>query len=122
MAIKFPNYDVLIYIRTYIGSSVEFGKRGNVFMKDSWSSAITAYPAQGVVSDIKVRDNLHAQFNKIEQLFPTGSTVFFIGKPYAGSEGTVLDPMLVYSCGRVQGKLKAFTNTFYTLHYIHYFT
>ncbi|EDW06116.2 uncharacterized protein Dmoj_GI16439, partial [Drosophila mojavensis] len=106
MAIKFPNYDVLIYIRTYIGSSVEFGKRGNVFMKDSWSSAITAYPAQGVVSDIKVRDNLHAQFNKIEQLFPTGSTVFFIGKPYAGSEGTVLDPMLVYSCGRVQVNIR----------------
>lgn len=106
MAIKFPSYDILLYIRTYAGSSVEFGQRGTVFMKDSWNSTLTAYPAQGVVTDLKVRDNMRAQFNKIEQLFPTGSTVFFIGNPYAGSEGTVLDPMLVYSCGRVQGMCK----------------
>lgn len=116
MAIKFPSYDVLVYIRTYTGSSVEFGKRGSVYMKDSWNSTLTAYPAQGVVSGIKVQDNMHAQFNKIEQLFPKGSTVFFIGNPYAGSEGTVLDPMLVYSCGRIQGMLKASTKTFYSNH------
>ncbi|XP_032296461.1 5'-3' exoribonuclease 1 isoform X2 [Drosophila virilis] len=106
MGIKFANYYVLVYIRTYAGSSVEFGQRGSIFMQDSWNSSVTPYPAQGVVSDITVRDNLHVQFRKIEQLFPVGSTVFFIGEPYAGSEGTVLDPMLVYSCGRVQVNLR----------------
>lgn len=104
MGIRFANYDVLVYIRTYAGSSVEFGQQGSVYMKDSWSSTVTAYPAQGVVADIQVRENMRQQFKKIEELFPVGSCVFFIGNPYFGSEGTVLDPLLVYSCGRVQGK------------------
>ncbi|XP_033150232.1 5'-3' exoribonuclease 1 [Drosophila busckii] len=106
MGIKFHNYDVLLYIRTYAGSSVEFGQRGDVYMKDAWSTAVTAYPAQGVVSDIDVRDNMRQHFSKIEELFPVGSTIFFIGTPYFGSEGTVLDPQLVYSCGRIQISIK----------------
>lgn len=104
MGIRFANYKVLVYIRTYAGSSVDFGQQGSVFMKDSWSSTITAYPAQGVVANIQVQENMRQQFKKIEELFPVGSCVFFIGNPYFGSEGTVLDPLLVYSCGRVQGK------------------
>lgn len=114
MGIRFANYDVLVYIRTYAGSSVEFGQQGSVYMKDSWNSQVTAYPAQGVVADIQVRENMRQQFRKIEELFPVGSCVFFIGNPYFGSEGTVLDPLLVYTCGRVQGKFAAclvFCNT-----------
>ncbi|KAH8399870.1 hypothetical protein KR215_003675, partial [Drosophila sulfurigaster] len=102
MGIKFPNYNVILYVRTYTGSNVDFGPRGNVFMRDTWSTKLTPYPAQGVVADIKVQNNMRKQFNKIEQLFPAGSTAFFIGSPNYGNEVTVLDPMLVYSCGRLQ--------------------
>ncbi|BFF99890.1 5'-3' exoribonuclease 1 [Drosophila madeirensis] len=102
MGIQFDNYDVLVYVRTYAGSSVHFGAKGTVQMKDAWSSSITEYPAQGLVCELSVQKNMRQQFSKIEQLFPSGSLVFFIGSPYYGSEGTVLDPLLVYSCGRIQ--------------------
>ncbi|SPP89993.1 blast:5'-3' exoribonuclease 1 [Drosophila guanche] len=102
MGIQFDNYDVLVYVRTYAGSSVHFGAKGTVQMKDAWSSSITEYPAQGLVCELSVQNNMRQQFSKIEQLFPSGSLVFFIGSPYYGSEGTVLDPLLVYSCGRIQ--------------------
>lgn len=48
------------------------------------------------------------QPKKIENLFPTDSTVFFLGSPYFGSEGTVLNPMLVYECGRLKGNNNAY--------------
>ncbi|XP_030381323.1 5'-3' exoribonuclease 1 isoform X2 [Scaptodrosophila lebanonensis] len=102
MGIQFDNYDVLVYFRTYAGSSIEFGHKGNVNMVDSWSHAVTAYPAQGIVTDLNVRENMKHQFSKVEELFPAGCQVFFIGYPYYGSEGCVLDPLLVYTCGRIQ--------------------
>ncbi|XP_022219524.2 5'-3' exoribonuclease 1 isoform X2 [Drosophila obscura] len=106
MGIQFDNYDVLVYVRTYAGSSVDFGAKGTVHMKDAWSSSITEYPAQGVVGELSVQKNMRQQFSKIEQLFPSGCLVFFIGSPYHGSEGTVLDPLLVYSCGRIQVNIR----------------
>ncbi|XP_023037065.1 5'-3' exoribonuclease 1 [Drosophila willistoni] len=106
MGIKFDNYDVLVYVRTYAGSSVEFGKNCSVYTKDAWSSTVTGYPAQGLVANLAVHENMKNQFRKIEELFPVGSQVFFIGNPYYGSEGTVLDPLLVYSCGRVQVNIR----------------
>lgn len=43
------------------------------------------------------------QPKKVEHLFPKDSIVFFLGSPYFGSEGTVLNPLLVYECGRLKG-------------------
>lgn len=105
MGIQFASYEVLVYVRTYAGSSVEFGPKGEVFNRDAWSSTVTGYPAHGVVADLIVKENMRQQFRNMEDLFPVGCPIFFIGNPYYGSEGTVLDPMLVYNCGRIQGML-----------------
>lgn len=104
MGIKFHNYNVLVYVRTYAGSSVEFGPKGTLYMQDSWSSSVTSYPAQGVLGELVVSEGKRQKYHKVEDLFPIGCPVFFIGNPYYGSEGTVGDPQLAYSCGRIQGK------------------
>jgi len=101
MGIQFHNYDVLVYVRTYAGSSTEFGAKGTLKVRDAWSSAITGYPAQGVVAELAVKESMRKQFSKVEDFFPAGSPIFFIGNPYYGSEGTVMDPLLAYSCGRI---------------------
>ncbi|KAH8280639.1 hypothetical protein KR054_003132, partial [Drosophila jambulina] len=106
MGIKFHNYNVLVYVRTYAGSSLEFGPKGSLITQDSWSSSVTGYPAQGVVTDLTVSESLRQKFRNVEELFPVGSPVFFIGNPYYGSEGTVLDPSLAYSCGRIKVNIR----------------
>ncbi|XP_017029201.1 5'-3' exoribonuclease 1 isoform X2 [Drosophila kikkawai] len=106
MGIKFHNYQVLVYVRTYAGSSLDFGPKGTLFMQDSWSSSVTGYPAQGVVAELTVSEGLRQKFHNVEELFPVGSPVFFIGNPYYGSEGTVLDPSLAYSCGRIKVNIR----------------
>ncbi|XP_017089098.2 5'-3' exoribonuclease 1 isoform X1 [Drosophila bipectinata] len=106
MGIQFSSYEVLVYVRTYAGSSVEFGPKGEIFMRDAWSSSVTGYPAHGVVADLIVKENMRQQFRNMEELFPVGCPIFFIGNPYYGSEGTVLDPMLVYNCGRIQVNIR----------------
>ncbi|KAH8294459.1 hypothetical protein KR018_007499, partial [Drosophila ironensis] len=106
MGIEFPNYDVLVYVCPFAGSTIEFGSKGEIYTRDAWSKILTAYPSQGVVTNLAVQENMRQQFNKIDELFPVNSPVFFIGKPYFGSEGTVLDPQLVYSCGRIKVNLR----------------
>ncbi|XP_037723371.1 5'-3' exoribonuclease 1-like isoform X2 [Drosophila subpulchrella] len=106
MGIQFHNYDVLVYVRTYAGSSTEFGAKGTLKVRDAWSSAVTGYPAQGVVAELAVKESMRKQFSKVEDFFPAGSPIFFIGNPYYGSEGTVMDPLLAYSCGRIQVNIR----------------
>ncbi|XP_017064851.1 5'-3' exoribonuclease 1 [Drosophila eugracilis] len=106
MGIEFANFDVLVYVRTFSGSTTEFGAKGKLMERDAWSEAVTAYPAQGVVADLVVKENMRKQFNKVEEFFPAGSQVFFIGNPYYGSEGTVQDPLLAYTCGRIQVSIR----------------
>ncbi|XP_016995150.3 5'-3' exoribonuclease 1 [Drosophila takahashii] len=106
MGIQFANYDVLVYVRTFAGSSTEFGAKGVIKVKDAWSSTVTGYPAQGVVAELAVKESLRKQFRKVEDFFPAGSSIFFIGNPYYGSEGTVQDPLLAYSCGRIQVNIR----------------
>lgn len=40
---------------------------------------------------------------KIEDFYPVGTPIFLLSSPYFGCEGKILDPKLVYSCGRIQG-------------------
>ncbi|XP_036318531.1 5'-3' exoribonuclease 1 isoform X1 [Rhagoletis pomonella] len=102
MGIEFDDFTVLVHVRTYIGSTYTCGSQGKIIVNDAWSQSVTAYPAQGVVSEIAVQKNFVLQPKKVENLFPTDSTVFFLGSPYFGSEGTVLNPLLVYECGRLK--------------------
>ncbi|KAM7349373.1 5'-3' exoribonuclease pacman isoform 1-T2 [Cochliomyia hominivorax] len=102
MGIEFPDYTVLVHVRTYMGSSYVCGSQGKVSINEVWSQSTTAYPAHGVVSEIAVHNSLKNQHKKIEQLFPENSRIFFVGSPYYGSEGIVINPMLVYECGRLK--------------------
>ncbi|XP_017055153.1 5'-3' exoribonuclease 1 [Drosophila ficusphila] len=106
MGIQFANYDVLVYVRTFAGSTVEFGQRGALKERDTWSTSVTGYPAQGVLAELVTGGIRRKQFRKVEKFFSVGSTVFFIGNPYYGSEGVVQDPMLAYSCGRIQVNIR----------------
>ncbi|XP_075158427.1 5'-3' exoribonuclease pacman [Haematobia irritans] len=102
MGIEFADLSVLVHVRTYVGSSYICGSQGKVSLNEMWSSTTTAYPAQGVVSQIAVQNTLTNQVKKIEHLFPENSRIFFVGSPYYGSEGIVMNPMLVYECGRLK--------------------
>ncbi|KAL9874160.1 5'-3' exoribonuclease 1-like isoform 2-T3 [Glossina fuscipes fuscipes] len=102
MGIEINDLNVMIHVRTFAGSSVVCGSQGKVSTNEIWNEKITIYPAQGLVSQIAVQHPLNNQFKRIEQLFPENSRIFFIGNPYYGSEGIVMNPMLVYECGRLK--------------------
>lgn len=102
MGVEYADFSVMVHVRTYIGSSYVCGSQGKVAMNEVWSQTTTAYPAQGVVSQISVHNCVINHHKKIEQLFPERSSIFFVGNPYYGSEGIVMNPMLVYECGRLQ--------------------
>lgn len=103
MGIDFGELCVLVKVRVYIGSKINFNFNGRVIKNDSWSENVITYPAQGLVSKISVHNELSNEYATIENLYPEGSKVFFIGNPYYGSEGIVLNPLLVYECGRLKG-------------------
>lgn len=103
MGIEFPDLTVMVHAQTYLGLSYICGSQGKVTTNEIWSTTTTAYPAQGVVYDIAVNNMTTNQHKKIEQLFPENSRIFFVGNPYYGSEGVVMNPMLVYECGRLKG-------------------
>lgn len=105
MGIEFDDLSVLLHVRTCAGSTFACASQGKVLMNDVWSQHTTVYPAQGVVAEIAVHNNLDNQHKKIEHLFPENSKIFFIGNPYYGGEGVVMNPMLVYECGRLQGNV-----------------
>lgn len=107
MGIEFSDLTVLVHVRTYVGSSYICGSQGKVSLNEMWSQTTTAYPAQGVVLEIAVQNSPVSQVKKIEQLFPENSRIFFVGNPYYGSEGVIMDPMLVYECGRLKGISKS---------------
>lgn len=102
MGIELEDFSVLVHVRIHIGTTYASGNQGKIIVNDAWGYSVTAYPAQTVVSEIAVQKCVVTQPKKIENLFPTDSTVFFLGSPYFGSEGTVLNPMLVYECGRLK--------------------
>ncbi|XP_054086782.1 5'-3' exoribonuclease 1 isoform X3 [Zeugodacus cucurbitae] len=102
MGIEFEDFAVLVHVRVHVGTTCTCGNQGKIIINDAWGHSVTAYPAQAVVSEISVQKSVATQPKKVENLFPTDSTVFFLGSPYFGSEGTVLNPMLVYECGRLK--------------------
>ena len=44
------------------------------------------------------------QSKKVEDEFPIGTSIYMLSNPYFGSEGKVIDPLLVYECGRIKGE------------------
>lgn len=103
MGIDFGELTVLVKARTYVGTKLHCNLQGKVTKVDSWSDSIISYPAQGLVSKIPVYNEIINQYEAIEHLYPEESKIFFIGNPYYGSEGTVINPLLVYECGRLKG-------------------
>ncbi|XP_018800269.1 PREDICTED: 5'-3' exoribonuclease 1 [Bactrocera latifrons] len=102
MGIELDDFSVLVHVRVHIGTTCVCGNQGKIIVNDAWGYSVTAYPAQTVVAEIAVQKSGVTQPKKVENFFPTDSTVFFLGSPYFGSEGTVLNPMLVYECGRLK--------------------
>ncbi|XP_032580965.1 5'-3' exoribonuclease 1 [Drosophila sechellia] len=102
MGIQFANYDVLVYVRTFAGNSTEFHAKGDLVVRDSWSRSVTGHPAQGVVANLNVWEKSSKHILNVEHYFPVGSSIFLITDPYYGSEGTVQDPRLAYTNGRIQ--------------------
>ncbi|XP_055845347.1 5'-3' exoribonuclease 1 [Episyrphus balteatus] len=98
--IEFPK--VLVKVQTLIGTSLICGSQGRVSNNDVWSRTEIAYPPSIIVYDLKVHTISSMLPKKVENIFPVDSRIFFVGNPYFGSEGTVLDPLLVYECGRLK--------------------
>ncbi|XP_055915539.1 5'-3' exoribonuclease 1 [Eupeodes corollae] len=98
--IDFPK--VLVHVKTLIGTSVTCGSQGRVSNNDVWSQNEIHYPPSVIIYDLKVHTISSMLPKKVENIFPVDSRIFFVGNPYFGSEGTVLDPLLVYECGRLK--------------------
>ncbi|XP_036218346.2 5'-3' exoribonuclease 1 [Bactrocera oleae] len=102
MGIELDDFSVLVHVRVHIGTTCVCGNQAKIIVSDAWGYSVTAYPAQAVVAEIAVQKSVVVQPKKVEHLFPKDSIVFFLGSPYFGSEGTVLNPLLVYECGRLK--------------------
>lgn len=104
MGIELEDYSVIVHVQTLIGVKYICGPEGRMTLSEMWSKTETVYPAQAVIKNISSHCEGFVQHKKVEDVFAIGSKIFFIGNPYFGSEGVVLDPMLIYSCGRLKSK------------------
>lgn len=102
MGIEFKDMSVIVYVRTNLGASYSCNGQGKIIINEMWSRNTIAYPAQGVVTKITVR-NPSENYKCIEDMYSENSRIFFIGNPYYGSEGVIMNPKLVYECGRLKG-------------------
>lgn len=102
MGIEIDMPKVLLTVRTLLGTTATCGSQGRITNTDIWSRSEIQYPPSIVVYDLKVHNINLMVPKKVENIFPVDSRIFFVGNPYFGSEGTVLDPLLVYECGRLK--------------------
>lgn len=105
MGIELEDYSVIVHVQTLTGVKYICGPEGRMTLNEIWSKTETVYPAQALIKNISSHCEGFVQHKKVEDVFTVGSKVFFIGNPYFGSEGVVLDPMLIYSCGRLKSEI-----------------
>ncbi|KAL5276060.1 XRN1.2 family protein [Megaselia abdita] len=102
MGVELEDYSVIVHVQTLMGVKYICGPEGRMTLNEIWSKIETVYPAQAVIKNISSHCEGFVQHKKVEDVFTVGSKIFFIGNPYFGNEGVVLDPMLIYSCGRLK--------------------
>lgn len=102
MGIEIDQPKVLVHVKTLIGTSIVCNSQGKVINNDIWSSTEIQYPPSMIIYDLKIHNYNLILSKKVENIFPVDSKIFFVGNPYFGSEGVVLDPLLVYECGRLK--------------------
>ncbi|XP_037926707.1 5'-3' exoribonuclease 1 isoform X1 [Hermetia illucens] len=100
MGIKFRETKFLVYVNTLASVEYVVGNKGKMISTNIWSNSEISYPLQGVVMNIRKEDEMIEE--KIEDFYPVGTPIFLLSSPYFGCEGKILDPKLVYSCGRIQ--------------------
>lgn len=107
LGISFGDINQLVHVRPITGREYVFGAEGRMTLTKTWGAFEIAYPAHGVVKDIKVHAPKFIQYTSVEDVFPVNTVVFMLSTPYYGSQGEVIDPSLVKKCGRIKVNLIA---------------
>lgn len=105
MGIDFGDITFLLHVQPVINRVYLFGSQGKMTLTKVYDDIAVPYPVQGAVRGIVVHQGNCAQYKNVEDIFTANSTVFMIDTVYYGCRGTVIDPSLVMSCGRIKGNL-----------------
>lgn len=107
LGISFGDINQLVHVKPITGREYIFGDEGRMTLTKTWGAFEIAYPAHGVVKDIKVHAPKFIQYTSVEDVFPVNTVVFMLSPPYYGSQGEVIDTSPVKKCGRIKVNLIA---------------
>lgn len=105
MGIDFGDITFLLHVQPVINREYLYGAQGKMTLSKIYDNIAVPYPVQGVVRGIVVHQGECVQYKNVEDIFSVNSTVFMISTVYYGCRGTVIDPSLVKSCGRIKGNV-----------------
>lgn len=103
MGIDFGNITYLLHVCPVVNREYVFGAQGKMTLTKAYDTLSVPYPIQGAVKGIVVHQGNCVQYKNVEDIFVENSIVFMISTVYYGCQGTVIDPSLVKSCGRIKG-------------------
>lgn len=89
MGIDFGETQVLVHVRLMTGRKYTISSNVRVNLEKQFSSRISSFPLQSVVSDIEAHDETYSTFKEVTDIFPTGSMCFSLTNPSYGSQGIV---------------------------------
>lgn len=98
----------LVHVFPIIGREYIFGSEGRMTLTKSWGNIEAVYPLQMIVKDIAMHESKFVRYKQVEEVFTSGSQIFMLTTPYYGSKGSVVDPMLVKTCGRIKVNLMVY--------------
>lgn len=89
MGIDLGETKVLVHVRLMIGRKYTIASNVRVNLEKQFSSVISCFPLQSIVTDIEAHDESYSTFKEITDVFPIGSICFSLTNPLYGSQGTV---------------------------------
>lgn len=89
MGIDFGETNILVHVRLMTGRKYTITSNIRVNLEKQFSSVISCFPIQSIVTDIQAHDESYSTFKEVTDVFPTGCICFSLSNPLYGSKGTV---------------------------------
>ena len=102
MGIDVNTINVLVIAQPLLSRQYVYGSHGKMTLEKVWSDHYTYYALQTIVTDINVHNPSFVQYQRVEDVFVKDAVVFMVSTMYYGSEGVVVDPTPVKTCGRIK--------------------
>lgn len=90
LGVDIGDTDVLVYVRSFLGTKYIFSVQGNLTLEKQWSESPVAYAYQTIVKDVFIHYKNPPVYKTMHDIFVPGTICFMLGHPHYGAMGEVI--------------------------------